>query len=801
LLDGQNPNLDAAAPASKLKLVRLQRAFADLQWAELDPPTAHHAVLFEWGHLAVLESIGTGGFGEVFRAYDPMLQREVALKLRRAGNQIAPAAGRAFIEEARRLAQVRHANVLAVHGAAVHDGRAGIWTDLISGETLAARVQRSGPLSACALLAMLNSLASALAAVHARGIVHGDLTPMNVMCETSSERAVLMDFGGGASLDDRGETRLGAGSLHFMAPEQLSTQKLGTSADLYSLGATMIYAATRRTPDAASSVQRLQQRGDLDARLIRMLSALIDPVAGARPTALQLSTQCQRLLTAPERARRRQLRRALIVVLVFAMMATLVGLAFTLRARSQAEAERNRALAARDFLLTMVRNSNPYQTPNPTRRLDVMFENAIAALPAAFADDPHTEAVLLHQFGRSMYVFDRDEQALHAFQRADRQFAAAGVATSDPARIEARSFLSDVLRVRRAYPEAIALTRAQAELCKTDNTLPARACIAIVNDQIEATGFGGEPITALMLIDQNLARAQAALLEADYESVFTYYLAGAMRREAGQTAEARAAVIALTERSLTAVPAAHPGLLTDILWLAWCADDLGDVVLARELNAYALRGRIDLYGSQSRYSLEARTQAATLALHAGDRAAARAIAQTMRRDLDQHGVSAGNTVFMEQATLLAALADEPSIRTRHLDDIEQSRLAALGEASPRLAELRLGLAAVAIRAKRWTDADVLLTRSHSVATAPQAAALQPLYWQLRLDLESAGPHPESARTDAAEEKVAQLLLLQRRLLFDPARGEWVGAPVADAMQSIYSIRKTADSVFARRAGN
>src|SRR6187402_2939314 len=129
LLDGEAPPAGAVAPSAALgKLARLQRAFADLQWAELEAPAAHAPVLFQWGHLAVLASIGVGGFGEVYRAFDPMLHREVALKLRRTGNQFAPVAGRAFIEEARRLAQVRHPHVLAVHGAAVHDGRAGIWT-------------------------------------------------------------------------------------------------------------------------------------------------------------------------------------------------------------------------------------------------------------------------------------------------------------------------------------------------------------------------------------------------------------------------------------------------------------------------------------------------------------------------------------------------------------------------------------------------------------------------------------------------------------------------------------------------
>src|SRR5690606_6975990 len=75
---------------------------------------------FAWGHLRVFERLGTGSYGEVHRAFDPLLEREVALKLR---IDQAPLQARIFIAEARRLARVRHGNVLAVHGAAIHDSR------------------------------------------------------------------------------------------------------------------------------------------------------------------------------------------------------------------------------------------------------------------------------------------------------------------------------------------------------------------------------------------------------------------------------------------------------------------------------------------------------------------------------------------------------------------------------------------------------------------------------------------------------------------------------------------------------
>src|SRR5262245_49597509 len=94
---------------------------------------------FSWGFLRALERIGEGSFGEVWRAWDPSLEREVALKLRRlappgAGEPVlartSDPATRHWLDEARRLARVRHPNVLTVYGAAEHAGRAGLWTEL-----------------------------------------------------------------------------------------------------------------------------------------------------------------------------------------------------------------------------------------------------------------------------------------------------------------------------------------------------------------------------------------------------------------------------------------------------------------------------------------------------------------------------------------------------------------------------------------------------------------------------------------------------------------------------------------------
>ena len=221
------------------------------------PEVTQPVVLFTWGHLQVLQKLGEGSFGEVYRAFDPVLERDVALKLRRAEQPEGIVGRRAILDEARRLARVRHPNVLTVHGADVHDGRVGLWTDLISGQTLEERLRQDGPLGAHEAALAGIELCDALAAVHAQGLTHGDVKAANIMRERGG-RVVLMDFGavtevprcgsgGGATL----------GTPLVMAPEVLRGETPGTTADLYSLGVLLYRLVSGHYPVEAESVQEL----------------------------------------------------------------------------------------------------------------------------------------------------------------------------------------------------------------------------------------------------------------------------------------------------------------------------------------------------------------------------------------------------------------------------------------------------------------------------------------------------------------------------------------------------------------
>ena len=226
--------------------------------------------LFTWGSLRALERIGEGSFGEVFRAFDPVLQREVALKLRRKRSRRA-AEYLSHLEEARRLARVRHPNVLTVYGVEAHDGRAGIWTDFIHGRTLEEQLRSEGPLPATDLASIVLDLCRAVGAVHAAGLVHGDIKAANVMLERDG-RLVLMDFGAGSAVrrTPRGsdpsplpERTITVGTPLVMAPELLRGGEGTVFSDLYAVGVLCYRLASGRYPiEAWTRPQLMRQHRD-----------------------------------------------------------------------------------------------------------------------------------------------------------------------------------------------------------------------------------------------------------------------------------------------------------------------------------------------------------------------------------------------------------------------------------------------------------------------------------------------------------------------------------------------------------
>jgi serine/threonine protein kinase len=182
----------------------------------------------------------------VFRARDATLERDVALKLYRPELSRDPARRAALLDEARRMARVRHDHVLPVYGADVHHGRLGFWMELVEGETLEEALQRSGTVPADEACRIGASIAGALAAVHDAGIVHGDVKAANVIRDRDG-KIFLTDFGSGAAVSSGSEESSGrSGTPLYMAPETLLSGERTPRSDLYSLGVLLFRMVTGR---------------------------------------------------------------------------------------------------------------------------------------------------------------------------------------------------------------------------------------------------------------------------------------------------------------------------------------------------------------------------------------------------------------------------------------------------------------------------------------------------------------------------------------------------------------------------
>jgi eukaryotic-like serine/threonine-protein kinase len=341
-----------------------------------------------WGHLQQLQLAGHGGFGEVYRAYDPTLDRIVALKLKREDADEVLSSGREFVAEARRLARVRHPHVLAVHGASFHNNRAGLWADWIEGETLSARLQRSGPLRGVELLRVLRELAEAMDAIHKSGLVHGDIKASNVMLDVQG-RVILMDFGAGFESSEQGTT-MSAGTLRYLAPE-VADGKSGTLAvDLYAFGVLAHLLASNRFIGDVDQGTPIRPRG-----LRALIKKLLDPNPAARPRADQVSERLQYLIDAPKRRTRHWLLASVLMGLIGIVIATTIGL-------RREQTQRQIAERVSDFLATLYREQDPLsRNAESARPPAVLVADAIARVESELAGDPRSQAQLLRVLGEA----------------------------------------------------------------------------------------------------------------------------------------------------------------------------------------------------------------------------------------------------------------------------------------------------------------------------------------------------------------------------------------------------------------
>jgi len=211
-----------------------------------------------------LYELGRGAMGVTYRATDTSLQRKIALKIIQAGIAEKGADARErFMREARAAAALRHENIATVYqfGMRLETGQYFYAMELIEGETLEDRVRRTGPLDAHTIIEIAEQVTSALAAAEKHGLVHRDLKPANLMLvssddETSRKKKLLVkiiDFGLAKAIHTTADPKSlthdkFVGTPAFASPEQFEHSALDVRSDIYSLGETLWFALTGKTP-------------------------------------------------------------------------------------------------------------------------------------------------------------------------------------------------------------------------------------------------------------------------------------------------------------------------------------------------------------------------------------------------------------------------------------------------------------------------------------------------------------------------------------------------------------------------
>src|SRR3954453_1404939 len=206
------------------------------------------------GRYRLDAQIGAGGMSTVYRAFDSVLERRVAVKLMHREIAADTDQLERFRREARRVPQLPHPHIVGVIDAGEEDGRPYIVFEYVEGETLKDRIRRMGRLPVDEAIAYAIEIARALGAAHARHIVHRDVKPQNVLIDEEGS-AKVTDFGIARTLDEEGLTADGRvlGTTDYVSPEQALGQHVTGQSDLYSVGIVLYEMLTGEVPFTGDS--------------------------------------------------------------------------------------------------------------------------------------------------------------------------------------------------------------------------------------------------------------------------------------------------------------------------------------------------------------------------------------------------------------------------------------------------------------------------------------------------------------------------------------------------------------------
>src|SRR5919205_508560 len=206
------------------------------------------------GRFRLDEKIGSGGMSTVYRAFDPTLERWVAIKLMHRDISSDPDQLERFRREARAVARLNHPHVVTVIDAGEDDGAPYIVFEYVEGETLKERIRRLGRLPVSEAVAYAIEIGRALECAHASRLVHRDVKPQNVLIDPDG-RAKVTDFGIARSLEAQGLTATGRvlGTTDYVSPEQALGYEVTEQSDVYSLGIVLYEMLTGEIPFKADT--------------------------------------------------------------------------------------------------------------------------------------------------------------------------------------------------------------------------------------------------------------------------------------------------------------------------------------------------------------------------------------------------------------------------------------------------------------------------------------------------------------------------------------------------------------------
>ncbi|MGW0949341.1 serine/threonine-protein kinase [Streptomyces sp. NPDC002623] len=265
------------------------------------------------GRYRLVDAIGSGGMGRVWRAHDELLHRAVAIKELTAALYVAEGDQAILLArtraEARAAARINHSAVVTVHDVLEHDGRPWIVMELVEGRSLADAVKEDGRVEPAEAARVGLWVLRALRAAHSAGVLHRDVKPGNVLLSDDG-RVLLTDFGIAQIEGDSTITRTGevVGSVDYLAPERVRGQDPGPSSDLWALGATLYTAVEGRSPFRRTSplttLQAVVEEEAADPQYAGPLGPVITALLRKDPATRPGTAEAEQLLAEAAEGRR-----------------------------------------------------------------------------------------------------------------------------------------------------------------------------------------------------------------------------------------------------------------------------------------------------------------------------------------------------------------------------------------------------------------------------------------------------------------------------------------------------------------